>query len=111
MKKLPKPDQLIVQQTKLVGYLLNLNHVDGASKAKFFLSRGFERGLWPDFAAALINHGASQPVVNETATVHGMKYVVECNLETPDGRNPCIRSVWIVEGCEPPRLATAYPNS
>jgi hypothetical protein len=28
---------------------------------------------------------------------HGVKYVVECSLETPDRRNPCLRSVWIIE--------------
>ena len=40
------------------------------------------------------------------------KYVVRCAVETPDGRNPCIVSVWAIEEADRtrPRLLTAYPG-
>jgi hypothetical protein len=37
-------------------------------------------------------------------------FTVECQIETPDGRHPCILTAWILEGDEPPRLVTAHPN-
>ena len=40
----------------------------------------------------------------------GTAYVVEGKLESPDGRNPGVRSVWFVDtGSQIPRLVTAYP--
>jgi uncharacterized protein DUF6883 len=45
------------------------------------------------------------------ASKHGTKYVLECAMDTPDGNNPCVRSVWIMEaGQNSPRLVTAYPR-
>jgi hypothetical protein len=35
---------------------------------------------------------------------------LKCEIKTPDERNPCIVTVWIVEnGQEVPKLVTAYP--
>lgn len=40
----------------------------------------------------------------------GVKYELKCKIKTPDERNPCIVTVWIVEnGQEEPKLITAYP--
>jgi hypothetical protein len=37
-------------------------------------------------------------------------YTIEGVLETPDGRNPYVRTVWTVEiGSDAPRFVTAYP--
>ncbi|WP_409565099.1 DUF6883 domain-containing protein [Methylobacterium sp. J-090] len=39
----------------------------------------------------------------------GTKYVVRCNVETPDGRNPCILSVWnVLPGTTNALFITAY---
>ncbi|MFW6193616.1 MAG: DUF6883 domain-containing protein [Gemmatimonadota bacterium] len=44
-------------------------------------------------------------------TRHGMKYVVDGELTTPDGRTARIRTVWIAQPGNPrPRLVTAYPG-
>jgi len=40
-RRLPQPGALIVAKSKVVDYLLNLKHKEGASKAKFFRNRGF----------------------------------------------------------------------
>ncbi len=110
-KNLPDSDQLLVEKSKLASYLLNLSHKDGASKAKFFLQRGFKADYWEAFAEALRAHGASQTVTEIEITRHGKKFTVECQIKTPDGKNPCILTVWIQATSKAPRLVTAHPNS
>ena len=111
MNKLPQANSLIVEETKIIGYLLALDHIEGGSKARFFLARGFSAEAWRNFADALKRHGTTQTVTMEEVTRHGRKYIVECVIETPDGLNPCILTVWILSGQNPPRLITAHPNS
>ncbi len=110
-KNLPDSDRLLVEKSKLASYLLNLSHKDGASKAKFFLQRGFNADKWEAFAKALQTHGASQTVTGIETTRHGKKFTVECQIKTPDGKDPCILSVWIQATGKAPRLVTAHPNS
>ena len=109
--KVPHAVNAVVEEKKVVSYLLNLDHKEGASKAKFFLKRGFAIGSWRTFATALARHAQTQPVTNIEETEFGTKYQVECQRETPDEKNPCIRSVWIIEDEQPPRLVTAHPNT
>ncbi len=111
MSRLPQASALIVEEAKIIGYLLSRDHIEGGSKARFFLARGFSAETWPEFADALKKHGATQTVTSEVATRHGRKYVVECVIETPDKLNPCILTVWILSDAKPPRLITAHPNS
>jgi hypothetical protein len=50
-------------------------------------------------------------VATSMASPHGQKYIVEGNIETPSGKTPRVRTVWIVDrGLETPRLVTAYPR-
>jgi len=39
-----------------------------------------------------------------------MKAMVRCQLRPPDGTNPCILTVWMVEASGTPRLVTADPS-
>lgn len=50
--------RLAVRRDKVTAYLLDPASHDGASKAKFFLGRGFSRADWIDFVEALGRHGA-----------------------------------------------------
>lgn len=108
--RLPKGHSLVVREEKILTYLLNPKHKDGASKAKFFRNRGFKSGEWEQFATALRNHGGSQPVTHVVSSKHGRKFTVECQLLTPDGRNPCILSVWVESKGKSLALVTAHPN-
>src|SRR5436309_2183830 len=85
--------------------------VDGSSKARYFRDRGFYIQNMHEFADELKQHAATQTITREEATPHGRKYVVECIINTPDRRNPCILTVWIEVRQSPPRLVTAHPNS
>lgn len=101
-----------VERSKLVTYLLNREHPDGRSKAFFFERFGFRIDEWQHMTQALRNQAAQHPVTSITRSAHGVRYVVDGPIETPDGRNPVIRTVWIREsGAVTPRLITAYPQS
>ncbi|MFY9269513.1 MAG: DUF6883 domain-containing protein [Candidatus Manganitrophaceae bacterium] len=108
--RLPNADQAQVDREKITGYLLSATHPDGASKAKFFARFGFYLEDWEVLRAALWKHGVKYAVVKTVESAFGTRYSVEGALETPDGRNPRIRTIWLVEkGSAIPRLITAYP--
>lgn len=108
--KLPKADLAIVEQEKVVAYLLNPTHLDNGGKAAFFQMLGFDRDNWSEFATALCKLAATGEVSMAVESLHGTKYTVDGRIEAPSGKSPMVRSVWIVDrGLEAPRLVTAYP--
>ncbi|MEM9814857.1 MAG: DUF6883 domain-containing protein [Cyanobacteria bacterium P01_D01_bin.6] len=110
-KKLPNRQAAIIEEKKITTYLLNLNHDDGKSKAKFFLERGFTLEQWQLFADSLREHASNNEIAKIIPSPFGQKFIIECHLSTPDEINPCIRVVWIMEeDSTQPRLATAYPH-
>ena len=107
---LPNASGCRVDQEKIASYLLCPTHPDGAAKARFFLRFGFVLEGWQELAEALRVHGRSHAAVEVVESRHGIRYSVDGPLRSPDGRNPTVRSVWIVEsGSRNPRLITAYP--
>lgn len=109
MTSLPHAARALVEDAKVRDYLLNPDNAQNGGKAALFAQFGFERGAWTALQHALARHPMENPVLLSMVSQHGTKYVVECALRTPDGRNPCLRSVWIVDhGAERPRLVTAY---
>jgi hypothetical protein len=103
------PAQRTVAKPKITDYLLKKRHEIGGPKAAFFSSFGFVTEQWPEMAEALIAHPERNSVEMTIPTPYGTKFVVRCTLETPDGRNPCIRTVWMDEGKGSAALVTAYP--
>jgi hypothetical protein len=109
MTHLPHAATARVAEEKVRDYLLNPDNPQNRGKAAKFTSFGFTRGGWRFLAGALRAHPVVNMVVETARSPHGVKYVVECSLQTPDARNPCIRSVWIIDlGESLPRLVTAY---
>lgn len=109
MTKIPDYQNAYMQASKLLDYLLDPNHRKGASKARFFFGCGFTRQRWNQLAGALTGHVQANDYTSAKQTRFGAIYVVQCVLRTPDGTDPCIRSVWEVRSGEHPRLITAYP--
>lgn len=108
--KLPNANLAIIEEAKVIDYLLNQKHRFGASKARFFGQFGFQREKWKDLAAALRKHGRQNEVTKVRETGFGPRYEVEGELTTPDGRRSRVRTVWQVDDGEiAPRLITAYP--
>jgi hypothetical protein len=61
-------------------------------------------------AGALRGHAQENPVAETLQDADGVTYVIEGGLKTPSGRQPGVRSVWLVETGElAPRFITAYP--
>ena len=101
----------MVEREKTADYLLNPAHPDNGGKAEFFFSLGFRREDWPVLAVALRKLAESFPVVKSVASRHGSKYVLDGRIESPVGKSPNVRTVWIVDrGGEAPHLVTAYPQ-
>jgi hypothetical protein len=108
--KLPNADLAIVERDKLIDYLLNAVHPKGASKARFFESFGFSVYDWGVLSESLRQHARENEVHRAKETGFGPRYEVVGNLNSPDGRNPHVLSVWQLDhGKIAPRLITAYP--
>lgn len=108
--RLPCSENAFVSTSKIKEYLLNRNHPDGGGKAAFFEMMGFSLSASDVFVKSLIQHGARRKLIDTVSTRYGRKYTVSCVLETPNGKNPCVNTVWIVEpNAREPRLITAYP--
>ena len=107
--QLPFAARALVEERKIVEYLLNLDHPVGASKAKFFLACGFSLAEWVTLRRSLITHARTNAPTRRIGTPYGMRFTVECHCPTPNGRNPCIRTVWEIGADQQPRLLTAIP--
>ena len=107
--KLPRARRARVDESKVVGYLLSTHHPDGRSKAAFFGSFGFSAARWELLADALRKHGTNGDVTSIAASDYGTRYSVDGVIATPDGRNPRVRTVWLIDERGEPRLITAYP--
>ena len=109
--KLPNAAQAVVEADKLTGYLLNPAHPDNGGKAPFFLGLGFRADNWQTLAAAFRQLAAAFPATKSVASSHGCKYVLDGRIETPCGKTPMVRTIWIVDaGKQTARLVTAYPQ-
>ena len=91
--------------------MLSFTSRNGASKARYFTSFGFTIEEWEVFADALRLHCSEHEVIEIEETGRGIKYVIIGTLDTPDDRNPMVRSVWqIASGTDYPRFITARPQ-
>lgn len=105
--ELPNRELRRVSARKVTAYLLDLEHPDGGSKARFFLAFGFDAVSLTD---ALMAHPMQNPVDRIATTPHGRQHIVRGPVQAPDGRQPRITSVWIVREDGAPDLVTAYPG-
>lgn len=101
----------IVSDAKLTDYLLNPEHPHGSAKAKFFLARGFSREDLATFEIAILLHANAHPVHSERLHARGVNRLIRCAMQTPDGTNPCVNTVWTQDhGTTVQRLVSAYPQ-
>ena len=109
--KVPNAAEAIVAREKIENYLLSFTSIEGYTKAVFFSRFGFCIDLWQDFAEALCFHCQQYEVLERNETTHGIQYAVVGAINTPDGRNPRIRTIWQIDhGTVRPRFITARPD-
>ena len=110
--KLPNANKAVVEREKIVDYLLNPAHPDNSGKAEFFESLGFRRKEWKTLAAAFLASARQAEVAQNLKSPHGQKYVIVGRIESPGGKSPLVKTIWIVDsGVETARLVTAYPHN
>jgi uncharacterized protein DUF6883 len=72
--------------------------------------RASRSGDWEALAKAFRQAALNGEVIQHLETSHGVKYVLHAAMETPSGKSPLVRTVWIVDrGRNFPRMVTAYP--
>ena len=109
--RLPNAEKARVEREKVTDYLLSKANPRGRRKADFFLRFGFTVDRWQDFAAALRIQSERHAVAKVVETFHGPRYHVDGTIETPDRRNPWVRTVWQIDyGNDYPRFITAFPR-
>ena len=102
-------ESAVVDRRKVLEYLLNAAHPDNGGKARFFEGLGFSGNDPSPLVAALGGVATSGEVVERVESPHGEKYLVDGPLESPTGRKPLVRTVWIMDrGEQAPRLVTAF---
>src|SRR6478672_9719296 len=107
--KLPNYEKAVVPDGKIVDYPLSDTHRDGRHKAAFFRTFAYRLSEWRRLRDDLLKQ-ATYDVVSVENSQFGIRYVIEGIIQTPDGREPMIRTVWFIENnTDIPRLATAYP--
>lgn len=100
----------IVEEAKIVRYLLNPDHPDGASKAKYLLAFGFTADDPGPLAETLARHALDNLPGRCVIPAKGLpRYVFDGHTEAPDGRLMRLRTVWEVAGITDARFITAYP--
>jgi hypothetical protein len=110
--KLPNANKATVQREKIVDYLLNRAHPDNSGKAEFFEALGFRRKEWKNLAAAFLALARQTELAQSMKSPHGRKYVIVGWIESPGGKSPLVKTIWIVDSrVETARLVTAYPHN
>ncbi|MFN0174849.1 MAG: DUF6883 domain-containing protein [Saprospiraceae bacterium] len=106
--KVPNCENAIAPLEKISGYLLNHDHSDGGSKARFFSQLGFDQ---QSLSTMLQIHISEHDFTEITTTKYGIKYAILGFADSPLGIRFHLKSIWIVPNNETiPQLVTAYPS-
>lgn len=108
--KIPGAEHALISTEKLVCYLLNPDHPDGASKAKVLGHAGFDATHPQELELALRNEHLSSDARLGKSSPFGTKYEASGPLTGPRG-SVMVTSVWMIRHGESfPRLITLIPK-
>ncbi|MFZ5921983.1 MAG: DUF6883 domain-containing protein [Chloroflexota bacterium] len=108
--ELPNKFKAYVPGNKILEYLLSETHSVGKSKARFFRALGYDNREAGRLEEEFVKIAQTNDVKKSVSTLHGTKYVIDGELESPKGVIIRIRTIWIIEtGEDRPRFVTAYP--
>ena len=99
-----------IEVAKIQAYLLNPNHLDGASKDKFLRSFGYDPRRPEELANSLATQGMmALPGLTVIPRKGLPRLVLEGPLDAPDGRTPMVRTVWEWSDSTTLRFITLVP--
>jgi hypothetical protein len=108
---IPNAALAVVPPEKLTGYLLDVSHPVGGSKARWLISFGYQPNQPQVLADDMLDVVRGGDTFSSEESPFGVKYLVPGQLVTPSGRSVNIVTVWITEARDPrPRFVTAYPG-
>ena len=107
--KLPNPEKTFIDNNKLAGYSLNVNHDEGKHKARVFKSAlNLTIDNIEELKQALLEAVKTYEAILDKANSYVQKYIIDFPL-TRDNKTAIVHSVWIVRNDENfPRLVTCY---
>jgi hypothetical protein len=109
--KMPSAEKAEIAPEKLWGYLLDLDHRRGGTKARFLYACGYRGENWERLQSDLREQHLNQEVSLTHQTSYGQRFEIVAPLATPSGRSVVFRSVWQIDtGTDHPRLITMYPE-
>ena len=109
--KLPNFQKVIIPESKLSGYCLNLEHEDGQHKARVFRAAlGLTDENSDELKNALLQATMNYEAELQKNTANGDLYIILFPM-TRNDKTEIIKSVWIIRSNEDfPRLVTCYIN-
>ena len=107
--KLPNPENTLIDERKLKGYCLDINHNDGRHKARVFKSAlDLDINDLEELKTTLLQAVKNYDAIPDETNEYGQKYIIDFPM-TRLNKNAIIHSVWIVRNDENfPRLVTCY---
>jgi hypothetical protein len=109
--KLPNAENAVIAPEKLKGYLLNLGHKKGGTKARLLYSLGCSADYWQRLEAHIRAQLLNGEVVGQSENDYGKCYEIVAPLSGSTGRPIPFRSIWQIDtGADHPRLITLYPE-
>ena len=102
---------VFIAPAKTRDYLLDPEHSQGASKARFFRSLGYSRLAWRRLESDLRIAHDSWRMRSESRSAFGDVYRLVSVITGPNGRSAVVVTVWIIrEGESFARFVTAHPG-
>ncbi|WPF88227.1 DUF6883 domain-containing protein [Cyanobacterium aponinum AL20118] len=105
--QIPNFDLAIIEKSKIIDYLLNINHKRGGSKAKISLNYGYSPENWQQLESDIrkFHLNAEVSIIKETS--YGIRYEIIPEILTPIHKPLLMKSVWQIDkGTEIPLLIT-----
>ena len=110
MTRLPAIEVALIDDAKLTDYLFNHAHPSGGPKARFLERFGFAGERLEELRRALLLQAQGNAISASRKTDFGTIFEIEGALPSPDGRNPFVRTVWMIDDdATAPRLITMVP--
>ena len=108
--KLPAGGDVLIEDRKVLEYLLSRSHPVGRFKARVFAALGFESSNVATFISELRRIAAAGEVSEVVGTTFGEKYIVPGDLKGPSGGLPVLTVWFLGRGEERARLVTVRPR-